>query len=322
VTRYIVTRYIATGVALVALAACTQPKHVTDKARVQAPSTVAAKVTVGGQPCGVVAAFGAVWVTDAERATLVRIDGDKVTKRYPLDKTPCELTSGFGALWVATQSGVLDRVDPDSGTVVAHVEVGETSYEPVVAYGSVWVTNRGSNTVSRIDPHTNDATTVKLPFVNAGGIVAAGGYLWVGDDSSLATEVVRLDPRTGHFTKVKAGARPSFVAAAAGSVFVANEVDGTVTQLDEKTGASKGTVKAGERPVNLAALPGDRPEIWVPDDVGNHLTRIDATTGEVVETMTVGTGPAVVAPDGAAVWVTNFGDGTVWRISPSARRAA
>jgi YVTN family beta-propeller protein len=283
------------------------------------PSTVAAKVTVGGQPCGVVAAAGSVWVTDAERARLVRIRGDKVVARTALDETPCELTYGYGSLWVATQSGVLDRVDPRTGKVVAKIKVGDTSYEPLVAFGSVWVTNRGSNSVSQVDPATNRVVrTIETPFVNAGGIVAAAGRLWVGNDSG-ATKVLRIDPRTRRVETFEAGSRPAFVAAAAGSVWVANEVDGTVTRLDERTGRAVATLPAGVQPVNLAALPGPRPEVWVPDDQGNLLTRIDATTGTVLERLATGAGPAVVAPDGRDIWVTNLTDGTVWRITPGAR---
>jgi YVTN family beta-propeller protein len=283
-------------------------------------STVVEKVTTGGSPCGIVAAAGAVWVTDADGARLLRIAGGRVTRTYPIDKTPCELTYGYGSLWVATQSGVLDRVDPKTGRVAAKITVGDTSYEPLVAFGSVWVTNRNSNTVSQVDPATNRVTrTIKTELVNAGGIVAAAGSLWVGDDSSGSTSVVRLDPRTGKQRKVNAGKRPAFVTAAAGSVWVANQDDGTVTRIDAKTGEKKGTVKAGTRPVNLAALPGPRPEVWVPDDAGNQVVRIDATTGEAVETLPVGNGPAVVAPDGPDLWVTNFSDGSVWRIRPSAR---
>jgi hypothetical protein len=32
-----------------------------------------------------------------------------------------------------------------------------------------------------------------------------------------------------------------------------------------------------------------------------------------------GSGPAVVAPDGGDVGVTNVGDGTIWRITPATR---
>ncbi len=286
------------------------------------PSEVVAKVAVGGQPCGVVAAAGAVWVTDAQSATLVRIDAasNAVVTSTPVDATPCELTFGYGALWVATQSGVLDRVDPATGRVVARIPVGETSYEPLVAFGSVWVTNRNSGTVSRVDPRTNRVVaTIDVPGTNPGGIVAVGDRLWIGNDTSGSTDVVRMDPRTGAIETFSAGARPAFVAAAAGAVFTADEGGHTVSRLDATTGAILGTALAGVRPVNLVALPVARPEIWVPDDQGGLLTRIDATTGEVIERMLGGRGPAVMAAHGSDVWVTNFEDGTAWRIRPGLR---
>lgn len=285
------------------------------------PSQVALKVLVGGQPCGVVAAAGSVWVTDAQRAVLLRIRDGNVAASTPLDASPCEVTYGAGALWVATQSGKLDRVDPHTGKVTAHIKVGAVSYEPVVAYGFVWVTNRNGNSVSKVDPRTNKVVaTIRLPFVNAGGIVAAAGSLWVGDDSDGATAIVRLDPKSGTTAKVDTGGnRPAFVAAASGYVYVANEGSGTVSRIDARTGRLVGSVAAGVRPVNLSALPGPRPEVWVPDDQGNLLVRIDAAKGTVLERLRTGTGPAVVAPDGSTVWVSNFGDGTVWQVRPGDR---
>ncbi len=302
-------------VALCLLTACGSSSSPRPKA-----SAVLAKISVGGQPCGVVATEGSVWVTDAERGRLLLIQGDRYVRDFPIDPAPCELTFGYGSLWVATQSGKLDRVDPTTGKVLARITVGEASYEPLVAFGAVWVTNRNGNSVSQVDPATNKVVrTIKTPFVNAGGVVDAAGSLWVGNDASGDTEILRIDPRTGRQTRVKAGNRPAFVAAAGGSIWVANQNDHTVTRLDATTGAIQGTVPAGSNPVNLAALPGARPEVWVPDDVGNVLTRIDATTGSVVETLPVGKGPAVVASDGTDVWVTNLGDGTVWHIRPAAR---
>ncbi|MDQ1711792.1 MAG: virginiamycin lyase [Frankiaceae bacterium] len=284
------------------------------------PSTVVEKVTTGGEPCGVVAAAGSVWVTDAEGARLLRIRGGRVVATTKVDATPCELTYGYGSLWVATQSGRLDRVDPKTGRVLARIAVGETSYEPVVAFGFVWVTNRNSATVSKIDPARNRVVaTVSTPFVNAGGIVAAAGWLWIGNDSSNDTTFLRMNPRTSAIARLTAGPLPAFVAAAGGSVWTANQGDGTVSRVDERTGKALATLVAGVSPVNLAALPVASPEVWVPDDKANLLIRIDAGTGTVIERMLAGSGPAVVAPDGTDVWVTNFGDGTVWRVRPGPR---
>jgi streptogramin lyase len=285
------------------------------------PTVVVSKVQVGGQPCGVLAAAGSVWVTDAGAGTLKRIDPrtHRVTATRPVSPQACELTEGFGSLWVSTQSGVLDRVDPATGRVLKHIPVGAGSYEPVVAFGRVWVSNRNGASISEIDPATNRVVaTVATPGMQPGGLVEAGGALWVGNDSGGATELARLDPRSRRLTPVPGASRPSFVAAAAGRVWVASEDEGTVQAYDPVTGTPTGAaLPAGTRPVNLSGLL-DR-EVWVPDDLGNLLTRIDAVAGSVVERLAVCRGPAVVAPAGADVWVTCFEDGAVWHLRPGAR---
>jgi hypothetical protein len=52
----------------------------------------------------------------------------------------------------------------------------------------------------------------------------------------------------------------------------------------------------------------------------DSLVRIDPKTNKVVETMPVGRKASGVAADGRYVWVTNAGDGTVWRIDPGRKK--
>ena len=285
-------------------------------------STVVAKVAVGGQPCGVVVAAGFAWVTDAKSATLKRIDleTNTVSGSFPVDKTPCELMAARGSLWVVTQSGVLDRVDPSSGKVIARVQVGAMSYEAVDAFGSIWVTNRNTRTLTQVDPANNRVIgTALISGIYPGGIVGAGGALWIGNDTGGADFVVRFDPKTKVPREIKAGSRPAFVAVSAGSVWVSNEDDGTVSRISVATEQVVSTIPAGERPVNLSAGPGKAGEVWVPDDRGDLLTRIDPATGTAIERLAVGRGPAVVAVTATEVWVTHFEDGSVWRIAIGAR---
>jgi hypothetical protein len=65
--------------------------------------------------------------------------------------------------------------------------------------------------------------------------------------------------------------------------------------------------------VNLDVVGGD---VWVPDDAGSTVTRIDGESGEVVETIPTARNPAVVAGAEGDVWATMFDDGQVWRIHP------
>ena len=263
-------------------------------------SVVGPKVEVGGSPCGVVAAFGAVWVSVNDSAELVRIDAGSgaVTHRVPLSDKPCEITATKDALWVVTQSGVVDRVDPATRKVVASVPTGFASYEAIEAFGSIWVSNRNGQSLTRVDPATNETTTVELPGVNAGGIAASADALWVGDDTTGSTAIARVDPTTLAVTRVEVGgSRPGYVAATADRVWVSRVKSGSVSMLDAATGKVLGRpTPAGSSPVNLAASPDGR-WVWVPDDATNLLTRIDAATGDAVERLEVGAGPAVVAPD-------------------------
>lgn len=286
-------------------------------------SQVVLKARVGGSPCGVASTAGAVWVSDADGAQLIRLNPTtgKVVARTALDSTPCAITVAYGSLWIVTQSGVLDRVDPATGHTTAAIQVGLSSYQAVATPGAIWVSNRNSGTLSHVDPRTNRVTeTLPIQGIQPGGMVYAAGALWVGDDTDTGREVVRVDLRTHALTKFAAGQRPGYLAAAAGSVFVSDVAGGTVTVLDARTGLVRKTVPAGTSPVNLAVRPGPNPEVWVPDDTGGNVVRIDAQTGDVIENIEVpGDGPALIAAVGGDIWVTMFPVGEVWRLHPAAR---
>jgi len=276
------------------------------------------QVDLGGTPCGVAVAAGAVWVSLADTAELVRLDPvtGEDTGRIELSATPCEITATEDSLWVVTQSGVVDRVDPAVPALVSSVPTGPASYQAVEAFGSIWVTNRNGQSVTRIDPLTEETSTIELPGTNAGGIAEAGGALWVGDDATGSTRILRLDPVSLETTVVEVGGdRPAYLTSTGDTVWVSRVRSGSVVAVDADTATTVGEpVPAGEMPVNLHASPDGR-WVWVPDDRSDFITRIDTSTGEAVERLLVGDGPAVVAPTDDGVWVTNFGDGTVWYLA-------
>jgi streptogramin lyase len=262
-------------------------------------------------------------VSDAASGQLLRLDPTtgKVVAKTPLDPTPCAITVAYGSLWIVTQSTVLDRVDPRTGRVVATVRVGSVSYQAVATPGAIWVSNRSDRTLSRVDPRTNRVTaTVATPDIQPGGMAYAEGALWIGDDTDGGHDILRMNPTTHAMTRFAAGQRPAYLAATADAVFVSDVRAGTVTKLDARTGHILATARAGDSPVNLAVRSGARPEVWVPDDTGGHVVRLDAATGKATEVIDVsGKGPAVVAAIRGDIWVTMFTAGEVWRIRPAAR---
>lgn len=112
-------------------------------------------------------AFGAVWLSDADADTLLRISvrTNEVVSRIPVGRAPVGTTASFGSVWVANNAdGSVMRIDPGSNRVVATIRVGAPgSQRPygngplslTTAGGSVWATVPNANALVRIDPATN-----------------------------------------------------------------------------------------------------------------------------------------------------------------------
>jgi len=78
------------------------------------------------------------------------------------------------------------------------------------------------------------------------------------------------------------------------------------------------SIPVGGHPYGVAVSP-DGSSVWVTNNGGTTVSRINTATNLVTDTITVGSDPynVAVSPDGSSVWVTNNGDGTVSRIATS-----
>ncbi len=128
------------------------------------------------------------------------------------------LAADEDGVWVGVDGGLLLRLDPDSGEVIATIE---TSTQPVSGDGSapapytgegaVWVHDLANRVASRVDLQTNEVTdTVDLEAAGIGGaegMVIADGLVRVNtcggpvsiDPQTLAvSEPIALDGCAGH----------------------------------------------------------------------------------------------------------------------------
>ena len=102
---------------------------------------------------------------------------------------------GFGSLWVTRPTGMLTRVDPISGDVLAEIELPLSSTFLAVGPDAVWIMNQAGD-VSRVDPETDEVVaTIKAnpSGIMGGDIVATADAVWVQADSLLG---VQIDPST------------------------------------------------------------------------------------------------------------------------------
>ncbi len=213
------------------------------------------------------------------------------------------LVEGFGSLWVKRDNGTVHRVSYD-GKVEAAIDAD--IFQPPVCQGigvsddAVWACATGG-TLIRIDPATNEFTTVEVPKVNEQGrLTSSGGLVWVltGDGDRL--EGIAPDGSTE--TTIELGTFCTEVSdSAPGEVlWVTCIYDGVLLQVD---------LAAGEVVGEVADLPGATSvsvagDVWVGYDEG--LARVDPESLEVVGTTPLGV-TALRATDDA-VLVRGSGD--------------
>ena len=206
-----------------------------------------------------------------------------------LKEQPQGLAAAFGSIWVAeiARSHVV-RIDPQSGKLLATIEVGQGPGRLQAADGALWV--RTKSEYVRIDPGRN-AVTARLAKVAVGPAAdkeyAVDGALWVLDGSNLH----RYDPTTvsqaaaitlpGTFDLLGAtddlvvastfGGGPSAgVASTAGASFI-----------DPTTNKVIGSVKlpyAAGYPVIL------KDQVFFPGTAGNNAMVVDRSTWKVTAT--------------------------------------
>ena len=99
-------------------------------------------------------------------------------------------------------------------------------------------------------------------------------------------------------------ALPAGVTSPAPTVFVANNLSGTVSAIDTATDAVVATIPVGTRPTEVAVTP-DGTTAYVANFDSGTVSAIDTATDTVTATFTVGTQPQGIAisPDGATAYV-------------------
>jgi peptide/nickel transport system substrate-binding protein len=241
--------------------------------------SVTATLAVGTRPVAAVAAAGSLWVANLDDRAVTRIDlsSRRILQSIPVGGAPTALAATPGAVWVSDTTGQISRIDPEYNRPVPTRQLPAGSLLP---RGTAWP------------------------------MQAASGSIWIVDPDGY---VGQFAPGSGRQTgSVDVGNEPSAVAAGAGSLWVANSADGTVTRIDPAIlGAT--TIPVGHGPDAVAV---NAAGVWVANAGDNALVRINPDTGAVAATVSVGDGPAAVLATATALWVTNARDGTVMRLDP------
>jgi YVTN family beta-propeller protein len=130
--------------------------------------------------------------------------------------------------------------------------------------------------------------------------------------------VYQIDPSTGTVTmKRTIGLAPDGVAVGPDAVWVANGGDGTISRIDPATGSVSGPDHVGAGPDGVAVTPA---AVWVANLLDLTVSELDPATGRVTATIGVGDGPRAIAAGKDGVWVSDEFDATLARIDPRTGR--
>jgi peptide/nickel transport system substrate-binding protein len=240
-----------------------------------------------------------------------------IAATVPVGTRPVAIASAAGSLWVANfDDRTVTRIDVSSRRVLSTIPLGGAPTALAATRGAVWVSD-GTGQISQIDAGYNRATPLRRLVAAAAAyrrtswpMLAAFGWMWIVDPDGYVTRVDAESTRP--LGSVDVGNEPSAIATGAGSVWVTNSDDGTVTRIDPATLLAT-TIPVGHGPAAIAA---NSAGVWVANAGDDALVRIDPQTNAVAGTTRVGDRPTAVLATASALWVANGRDGTVMRLDP------
>jgi serine/threonine protein kinase len=219
-------------------------------------------------------------------------------------------------------------IDPASNTLAGEVPVGVDPESVVVGGGGVWVANVKDETVSRIDPATREIERRGIAVGDYPSDIAVGlGSIWVA--LGPLAEFARINPEQNRAADpvgalaegASCGAPRASVAVGGDSLWFLCET-GELGRVDPTTGrAASVGLQAGLLTSSTLVLPElsdlafGLGSLWVVNRAANAVIEIHPATNRKLREITVGQRPAAIAVDRSSIWVANFGDDSVTRIT-------
>jgi ABC-type branched-subunit amino acid transport system substrate-binding protein len=230
-------------------------------------------VPVDAAVTDIAASREAVWLLDARRHALVRVDAayGTVSGRRPLvpgrRSARPGVAAGHGAVWATDGTRRLLKLDPEDGSVIRRFDLGQPVDDVAAGAGAIWVIGGAPARVLEVDPRSG-SVRARIPIAGRGGVtgpapfaVAAGeGAVWVLNGN--APSLTRIDPRLATVSAtigLGVGSNPSAVATGAGAAWVALNGDGALARVDADDNALR-RIPVGGAPAGVTVTRG---RVWV-----------------------------------------------------------
>jgi streptogramin lyase len=168
---------------------------------------IVAEIPLAGAPCaGLAVGFNSLWIplcTAAPSLAKVDLASNRLSATFAIGAAAAEagITVDQHGVWLVTnKSGSLVRIDPDTGTVQAMLQIAAGSYNPHYSEGIVWVSQAEGSRLTGVDTASLRVSALLATGPNPRFLTSGDGAIWTlnqGDGT-----VSRVDVRTHVTTSI------------------------------------------------------------------------------------------------------------------------
>jgi DNA-binding beta-propeller fold protein YncE len=171
----------------------------------------------------------------------------------PVGKEPRDVESGEGFVWTANTDGTISKIDPGTGRAQQINVGGVPAEIVVAQGGVwVWNYSDAVTPVDVASGEVGDPVSANGTG-NITGTAVGGGYLWLSHSSSNSVSRIDLGTKQATGTPTTVGAEPVSMAFGDRLLYVANSGEKTISVLDGSTGAVRGDpIALTEQPAGIA----------------------------------------------------------------------
>lgn len=185
------------------------------------------------------------------------------------------------------------------------IPTGKNPWAVALTSQAAWITNRSSNTVTRVDRHSYLVTnTIRVAAGPLGIATDPTGAVWVA--SRIKEVVQRINPKTLRpdlTIPVLPGV--SEIVVDHGDLWATETLSNEVAEISLTSHRIVRQISVGGGPAVIAA---NGNSVWVGSIDSNSVSQINVATGSVVHTVSFGRPLLGLAADRAALWVSLPGD--------------
>jgi DNA-binding beta-propeller fold protein YncE len=262
---------------------------------------------------------------------------------------PWNISTDSKYVWVSNKNDSVIQLNASSGEFISNIEAFQQPWGISSDGKNVWVADYsgggGGGCVSQINCETSQVLTNVGPtgFVSYPSSISSDGTnVWVvngnGSNRNSITQInctntntgSNIISMTGPSGPVAAFNQPACISSDGQSVWVTNQGNNTITQIDCNTydvvGIITGTTGQTGAFYNPWGISSDGTYVWVANQENNTIAKIlcNSTSTITVIGLTGPTGvfdsPQGISSDGTYVWVTNTANNTVIQLSASTNK--